>query len=144
MTNFETEVKGKPLKSSEAIKLKMHDASKVTCPFMTLTEQLRVLLNTKQEENSSIIECQCRFEQAKENLKGSVRTNLLDEFIKMTPDCRVAPNTSRQEELKKTVHLKTEPTEIGSNENLLDLDIENSSFIYQLDKFEGMKRLSTI
>ena len=39
-SKFESEVKGDPFKMMKAIKLKIHDPSKVKCPFVTVFEQL--------------------------------------------------------------------------------------------------------
>ena len=53
-SKFEEEVKGDPFKIVTAMKLKMHDPSKVKCPCVTLFKQLERLLSTKQEEEPLI------------------------------------------------------------------------------------------
>ena len=49
-SEFEEKVEGDPFKIMAAMKLKMHNPSKVKCPHVTLFEQLERLLSTKQEE----------------------------------------------------------------------------------------------
>ena len=55
-SKFKDEVKGDLFKMMKATKLKMHDLSKVKCPFVTIFEQLERLLNAKQEEDEASIE----------------------------------------------------------------------------------------
>ena len=63
-SKFEEEVKGDPFKIMVAMKLKMCDPSKVKCPHVTLFEQPKRLLSTKQEEEEPSIEHTKRFKQA--------------------------------------------------------------------------------
>ena len=78
---FEKEVKGDPFKMMKAIKLKMHDPSKVKCSFVTIFEQLDRLSSAKQEEDEALIECTKRFQQAQDNVKSLVGTDWLHEFV---------------------------------------------------------------
>ena len=76
-SEFEEKVKGNPFKMMKAIKPKMHDPSKVKCPFVTIFEQLERLLNMKQEEEEVLIEHTKRFKQAQDNAKSIVRDRMV-------------------------------------------------------------------
>ena len=67
-SEFEEEVKGDSFKIMMAMKLKIHDPSKVQCPHVTLFEHLERLLSTDQEEEEPLVEHTKRFEQAQDNV----------------------------------------------------------------------------
>ena len=51
-SGHESEMKGDPFKTLEAIELKMCDPSKVKCPFVTMCEQLKHPMSAKQDSKT--------------------------------------------------------------------------------------------
>ena len=85
----------------EMTKLKMHDPSKVKCPHVTLFEQLKRLLSTKQNEDEPLIECTKKFKQVQDNVKSIMGTECPDKFTEnMEEHINKTENDTRLE-LKK-------------------------------------------
>ena len=85
----------------KVIKLKMHDPSKVKCPFVTIFEQLERLLNTKQEEEEALIEHTKRFKQAQDNVKSIMGMELLHKFIENTEEFINESDNDARDEMKE-------------------------------------------
>ena len=100
-SDFENTVKGDPFETMKAIKLKMHDPSKVKCPFVTIFEQLDRLFNAKQEDEESLNDYTKRFKQAQDNVKSIMGEDWLHHFTENTEEFINASNSAEEDELKK-------------------------------------------
>ena len=98
---FEKTVKEDPFATMKAIKLKMHDPSKVKCPFVTIFEQLDGSFNAEQEDEESSMDCTKRFEQVQDNVKSIVGKDWSHNFVENTKEHINASDTNEQTALKE-------------------------------------------
>ena len=68
----------------------MHDPLRLRCPFASLTEAIRRLVNAKMEDTESLTSCNEKVKQAKDMLKSHLGTNILDKFVAHTEECKKA------------------------------------------------------
>ena len=81
----------------------MHNPSRSRCPFASLAEAIRRLVNTKMEDTESLISCNEKVKQAKDALKSHLGTKITNEFIAHTEEHKKAAadsNTALQKEMK--------------------------------------------
>ena len=86
-SNFESEIRSKPIKSLEATKEKMHDPARVKCKCVLLTEMFaRTTVETRQENDENSIDCTKRFKQTRDILKQTVGEETLELFAEQTQE----------------------------------------------------------
>ena len=81
----------------------MHNPSRSRCPFASLAEAIRRLINAKMEDTENQISCNEKVKQAKDVFKSHLGTKILDEFITHTEEHKKAVaegNSASQREMK--------------------------------------------
>ena len=72
--DFETKIRDNPRLLLEEIKKKMYDPARAKYEYATLTESLRRILETKQEDEESCVEYTKRYKQARDIVRDSIGT----------------------------------------------------------------------
>ena len=103
MSNFDSEIRNDPIKLLEVIKEKMYDPARAKYEFVSLTEAFsRLIVETKQEKDESLIDYTKRFKQTKDILKQTVGDKVLQEFAERTQDYKDAgTDATKQDAIKK-------------------------------------------
>ena len=79
----------------------MHDPSRSKCPFASLTEAIRRLVNAKMKDTESLISCNKKVKQAKDMFKSHLGTKILDEFVAHTEECEKQQQRAIQHHKRK-------------------------------------------
>ena len=103
MTDFDTQIRNDPIKLLEVIKEKMYDPARAKYEFVSLTEAFsRLIVETKQEKDESLIDYTKRFKQTKDILKQTVGNKVLQEFAERTQEYKEAgTDATKQDAIKK-------------------------------------------
>ena len=83
----ESDTKDNSVKLLSQTRTLMHDPSRSRCPFASLAEAIRRLVNTKMEDQESLIGHNEKVKQAKDVLKSHSGTKILDELVAHTEEC---------------------------------------------------------
>ena len=70
--NFEADIRDDPLMLLREIKKKMYDPARAKYEFVTLTESLKRILSTTQENDEDLVQYTKRFKQARDIVKDSI------------------------------------------------------------------------
>ena len=99
MSNFETEIRNDPVKLLEVIKEKMYDPARAKYEYVSLTESfVRLIVDTKQDKDESLIDYTKRFKQTKDILKQAVGEEFLYKFAERTQEYKDAGGDTTQED----------------------------------------------
>ena len=64
----------------------MYDPDQAKYEYATLTESLRIILDTRQEDEETLVKYTKRFKQARDIVQDSIGTELLHDFVKTTAE----------------------------------------------------------
>ena len=99
---FETTIRNDPFKLLEEIKTKMYDPARAKYEYISLTETLsRIINDSKQEEDETLIEYTKRFKQTRDIVKNALGSEFLDSFADRTKEVQEESDATRKDELKK-------------------------------------------
>jgi len=79
----------------------MYDSARAKYEFATLTESLRRILETKQDDDEGLVEYTKRYKQAKDIVKDFIGTELLHNFVETTAEFQAAADNAAKTKLKK-------------------------------------------
>ena len=98
--DFESIIREDPLELLKEIKKKMYDPARTKYEYVTLTESFSRILNTKQEDNESLVDYTKRFKQARDILHDTVGEEILYTFVETTSEYQKESDTDKQDKLK--------------------------------------------
>lgn len=87
---FETDICDKPIEVLGKIKRKMYDPARGKYEYVTLTESIKRILETKQEDSESLVDYTKRFKLARDIMWDSVGEDILHRFVEKTAEYQVA------------------------------------------------------
>ena len=104
--DFETIIRDDLIKLLEEIKKKMYNPARAKYKYVTLTESLKRILDTKQEDDESLIDYTKRFKQARDIVKDSMGLDILHNFVESTSEYQKA-EADGEEDIKKKLKVES-------------------------------------
>ena len=98
--DFESIIRDDPLELLKEIKKKMYDPARAKYEYVTLTESLSRILNTKQEDNESLVDYTKRFKQGRDILHDTVVEEILHMFVETACEYQKESDIDEQDKLK--------------------------------------------
>lgn len=99
--DFHKRVQDDPIELLKEIKKKMYNPVKQTWEYITLTDMLGQLLETKQDDSENITDFTKRFKQVKDIAKETLGTKILDTFVETTYEYQKETDGMKKDKIKK-------------------------------------------
>ena len=100
-TDFETYIRDNPRVLLNEIKRKMYDPARSKYEYAFLTESLRRIFDTKQEEDEGLVEYTKRYKQERDIVIDSIGTELLHNFVETTAEYQAETDNDIKIQLKE-------------------------------------------
>lgn len=98
---FESKIQDDPIELLNQIKKKMYDPARGNYEYVILTESLKRIFKTTQEDGKFLVDYTKRLKQDRDIIKDSVGDNILHKFIENTNEYQTATGDSVGTKLKE-------------------------------------------
>ena len=97
--DYDVRIKGNVRALLKKISSKMYDPARAKYKYLLLMQPFKQLLNTRQEEEESLIDYTKQFKQVTDNFGTVIRKNILDNFVKNTKEYKEATMADEKQTL---------------------------------------------